>query len=238
MRVGDVRAFLDREVAERDPAEPTEELDQWQALLVRMQNAVMRFDEEALEAAYNEALAGHPVKTVMGRLVTPLLVEIGRRWARGEGSVAEEHFFAFYLRNKLGARFHHRSRNGRGPRLLMACLPGERHEIGLLLLALAANEAGYRPVILGADMPLEELAMAAEKTGSDAIILSGLMELPPELIKQDLPALVSAAAVPVLMGGSASVRCLDALRRCGIESLGADAETGLARLEQHIPVNS
>ncbi|MEM1412477.1 MAG: MerR family transcriptional regulator [Pseudomonadota bacterium] len=238
MRISEVRDYLERE-DERIIIAPNEQQgDQWQRLLERMLAAITRFDEEALEGVYNEALSTYPIKEVTRHLVTPLLVEIGRRWSVGEGSVAEEHFFGFYLRNKLGARFHHRSRNTRGPRLLMACLPGERHEVGLLLLALATNEAGYRPVILGADMPLEELAVAAERTGAAAIVLSGLLELPADLLRRELPALVEAAGVPVFMGGRASVRSLDAVRRCGIEPLGADVDTGLNKLEKQVPLDA
>jgi len=240
MRISEVRDYLEAE-AERLGEQASEDsgaADYWQRLLSRMLGAVTRFDEEALEGIYNQALAAHPIKVVTRKLVTPLLVEIGRRWSTGEGTVAEEHFFGFYLRNKLGARFHHRSRGGRGPRLLMACLPGERHEVGLLLLALAVNEAGYRPVILGADMPLEELAGAAEKVGAEAIVLSGLLELPADLLREELPALVEASAVPVFMGGKASVRSLDAVRRCGVEPLGADVDTGLKKLQKRLPAEA
>ena len=237
MRISEVSAYLEQEAERIEASEDAGASDHWRHLLDRMLSAITRFDEEALEAVYNEALSSYPIKEVTRRLVTPLLVEIGRRWSTGEGTIAEEHFFGFYLRNKLGARFHHRSRNARGPRLLMACLPGERHEIGLLLLALATNEAGYRPVILGADMPLEDLAQAAERTGSAAIVLSGLLELPTDLLKQELPALAQAADVPVFMGGRASVRSLDAVRRCGIEPLGADVDTGLTKLRQRVPLD-
>ena len=89
---------------------------------------------KSLESVYNEALSHYPIKVVTERLIGPLLHELGERWVKDMGSIAEEHFFGFYLRNKLGARFHHRQRNAGGPRLLMACLPGERHEVGLLLL--------------------------------------------------------------------------------------------------------
>lgn len=238
MRISEVSAFLENE-DQRSAASTDQPLEEhWQRLYERMLGAVTRFDEETLEGIYNEALSSYPIKDVMRKLVTPLLRELGRRWSTGEGTVAEEHFFGFYLRNKLGARFHHRSRNPRGPRLLVACLPGERHEIGLLLLALAANEVGYCPVILGADMPLEELAVAADRTGSAAIVLSGLLELPTDLLTAELPALVEAAKVPVFMGGRASVRSLDAVQRCGVEPLGADVDTGLAKLQQAIPLES
>ena len=38
-------------------------------------------------------------------LLQPLLAELGRRWQDGEGPVAEEHFFACYLRNKVKAQW-------------------------------------------------------------------------------------------------------------------------------------
>lgn len=243
MRISEVRAYFEREHSGRRASAETAshsggDRDPWRRLMNGMLAAIVRFDEEALEAVHNEALSQYRIQEVTRRLVSPLLVELGRRWSSGEGSIAEEHFFGFYLRNTLGARFHHRGRSGRGPRLLMACVPGERHEIGLLLLALGVNDAGYRPIILGADMPLEELALAADKTGCAAIVLSGLMELSDEMLKDKLPALAAAAAVPVVMGGNASVDYLDALRRCGIESLGADMDTGLARLEKLVPLTS
>jgi DNA-binding transcriptional MerR regulator/methylmalonyl-CoA mutase cobalamin-binding subunit len=239
MRISEVRDYLAAEAERQLGAEDDgAEADHWQRLKAGMLAAIVRFDEEALEGVYNEALSSYPIRDVTRQLVTPLLVELGRRWSSGEGTVAEEHFFGFYLRNKLGARFHHRSRNSRGPRLVLSCLPGERHEVGLLLLALATNEAGYRPVILGADMPLEELAVAANRTDAAGIVLSGLLELPADLLRRELPALVEAAEVPVFMGGRASVRSLDAVRRCGIEPLGTDVDTGLRKLQERIPLDA
>ena len=59
-----------------------------------------------------------------------------------------------------------------GPRLVAACAPGEQHEIGLLLFALEAQSAGMRVVVLGADTPLEDAAMAQRRSGSEAIVIS------------------------------------------------------------------
>ncbi|NRB72638.1 MAG: hypothetical protein HRU51_12055, partial [Xanthomonadales bacterium] len=71
-----------------------------------------------------------------------------------------------------------------------------------------------------------------------AIVLSGLLELPTSVLKRELPALVAASKVPVLMGGRASVRALDALKRIGIEPLGSDADTGLKKLQTVVPLAS
>jgi methylmalonyl-CoA mutase cobalamin-binding subunit len=191
-----------------------------------------------LEETYGEALSLYPVVAVTERLVTPLLRELGRRWEMGEGSVAEEHFFGCYLRNKLGARFHHRPRLNDGPKLLMACLPGDRHETGLLLFALAASERGYRTILLGADLPLEEFPAAVQKTECAAIVLSGLIAPEREILERQLPHLVEVAGVPVFAGGKASTGAADALRRAGIEVLGTDIAQGMNRLQSRVPLVS
>lgn len=238
MRIGQVKPLLEAEQSVRQQEHDTDRVsDTWRRYLDGMTAAVIRFDEDALESVYNEALSHYPIKVVTERLVGPLLHELGERWTSGMGSIAEEHFFGFYLRNKLGARFHHRVRNTEGPRLLMGCLPGERHEVGLLLFALACNDAGYRPIILGSDMPLEELPAAGAKTQSDAILLSGLLELPPAILRRKLPELVKNSELPVLLGGRSSVVCFDALKRVGVEPLGSDIETGLRRLTELVPPN-
>lgn len=236
MRIGQVKARLDAEQERAMVTEQEQGGGLWQRSLDSMMSAVIRFDEAALERVYGDVMAQHPVHTVTRRLIEPLLVQLGQRWERGDGTVAEEHFFGFYLRNKLGARFHHRAINHAGPRLLMACLPGERHEIGLLLFALAANDLGYQPIILGADMPMQNLAEAVAKAGCQAVILSGLLNPDPQTLTRDLAELARHAGVPVLIGGQASVQCFDALRRAHVEPLGADVDTGLKRLQDLVPL--
>lgn len=235
MRIGQVRDYLDAEAAVNE-GDSGATPDIWRRYRESMVAAVIRFDEDALERTYGDALAQHPIQVVTRKLVEPLLVELGLRWESGHGTVAEEHFFGFYLRNKLGARFHHRVRNTNGPRLLMACFPGERHEVGLLLFALAANELGYQPVILGSDMPLEEMAAAARKIGCAAIVLSGFLKPGPEVFKKRLPAMLAATDLPVLVGGQVSVHSFDALRRIGAEPLGQDVAAGLRRLQELAPL--
>ena len=231
MRIGQVKAHLDAEQARAEGGAGTAQA-LWQRYLQRMITGVVQFDEAALEEAYGEALAIYPVKTVTEELLTPLLMELGRRWEDGEGSVAEEHFFGCYLRSKLGARFHHRVRAEGGPKLLLACLPGDRHETGLLLFALAANDVGYHTIVLGADMPLDELPAAARKTRCAAIVLSGLVAPDAATLKSGLSTCVEQCNVPVFIGGRASVDAYDALKRAGTEPLGTDLETGLARMSE------
>lgn len=204
----------------------------WPQYLERMIAAIIRFDEYALEDTYNEALALYPTELVTRRLLLPLLEELGERWQSAEGSVAEEHFFGVYMRNKLGARFHHRPRGASGPKLLIACLPGELHEIGALLFALAVQELGYRIVLLGANTPLEDLPVVVRRAAIDAVVLSGSIEPGPGLLDESLPKLVAAVRVPVCVGGLTSVKHRDAIVAAGAQPMGADIEHGIRRLRE------
>lgn len=202
----------------------------WSDFRRRMIAAISQFDEKRLEDLYNELLSLHPLERVTREVLLPLLAELGERWRKQVGGIAEEHFFGVYLRNKLGARFHHRHRIAGGSKLLAACLPGEQHEIGLLLFALAAHEHGFRTVLLGADMPLAELGYAARRSQADAIVLSGSIEPAPDLLESELPKLVLDAGVPVFVGGLTSVRHRDALVAAGAGPLGSDIAAGLRHL--------
>jgi DNA-binding transcriptional MerR regulator len=228
MRISQIRP----EMLESDLDEGEDGSDSWKEYLNGMVAAIIRFDEDRLEEIYNGALSLYPIGMVTRKLLTPLLIELGLRWESGEGSIAEEHFFAFYLRNKLGARYHHRQRGNTGPVLLIAGLPGEHHEIGLLLFSLAAHETGYQVIPLGANMPLDELAAVVKMKNCEAIVLAGAIEPRASVLETDLPDLVGSCGVPVLVGGLSSVYACDAINRAGAEALGRDIAHGLQRMQE------
>ena len=106
-----------------------------------------------------------------------------------------------FLRNKLGARLHHYSRQQTGPCLLAACLPGEQHDIGLLLFAMVALDWNYRIILLGAATPLPEIAPVCQRTACAGIVLAGSYQSATEVLNTQLPQLMRAVDVPVFIGG-------------------------------------
>ena len=206
--------------------------DPWSEYRQRALDAVVRFDENQLDSLNNQALALYPIDIVTEHLLIPLLVQLGERWTNTEGSIAEEHFFGAFMRNKLGARFHHRHRHSTGKRLLVCCLPGEHHELGAMLFSLAANDYGFRLVYLGPDMPLHELALTARRARCDGIMLSGSITPSKRLLASDLPTLVKDADCPVFLGGQSSVRCSNNIERAGALPIGTDIRTSMKRIEQ------
>lgn len=231
--IGQARAALDSQ-PRSDAATAPQAVDGgvWAGYIARMILAIAAFDEKALSAVYNEALSLYPVEVVSAQLIVPLLEEIGRRWQTEEGSVAEEHFFSVFMRNKLGARFHHMALDTSGPKLLCACLPTEHHELALLLFCLGALTRNYRIVLLGASMPLADLPLAARRSGSEAIVLAGSVGAYWPALEADLAALVKRVTVPVLIGGHLSSLHRDAIVRAGGIVLGSDMPQAFRRLAE------
>jgi Predicted transcriptional regulators len=202
----------------------------WQRMIKRMTDAVSRFDESVVESTYNEAMSLYPIETVTQNLLLPMLEMLGKRWESGEGTIAEEHFFGVYLRNKLGARFHHKKRLENAPAFITACIPGERHEIGLLLFALSAYDHGYRCILLGVDIPLIELARAVTQSGAGGIVLSASLIQDSSNFERELKALVDSTPVPVFVGGFASLINRDLIEKAGAISLGTDFDASFDKI--------
>lgn len=228
--IGQVKPLVDEAIpAPAELAQP-EQADEWQRYRTRMLNAIERFDEAALDSAYNDALSLYPVDLVIRNLATPLLLHLGEDWKAHPAGVAEEHFFSVYLRNKIGARINHLNRRGAGPLLLISCLPGEYHEIGMLFFALAAISHGYRTLVLGANLPLEQIPHVLEVRHCDAIVLSGSTKPARGLFDKQLPELVEACDIPVFIGGAITTRHEDAISASGALPIGLDLQSALKRL--------
>ena len=225
---------ITRELLESAASAGKQTADTWDNYRSRMLDAIVSFDEQALDAVYNDAMSLYPVDIVTIRLIMPLLEELGDRWQEQTGSIAEEHFFSVYLRNKLGARFHHQNLKNTGPKLTVACLPGEHHEFGVLLFALTAHNRGFQIVLLGADLPLSELKHVAQKTGSKGIVLAGSGALDCTALFNDIKALTEAVEVPVFIGGAVSYICRDEFARASAYPLGHDLSSSIHKIINRI----
>ena len=203
-----------------------------------MLRGVYNFDELILDSVYNEAMSLYPIDIVTRELLLPLLEKLGQRWMHVITGIAEEHFFSSFMRNKLGARFHHRNQQNTGPQIVAACLPGEQHEFGLLLLSLAAHARGYRIILLGADMPLNQLAEVVHRSNSNGIILSGSHKNENKQLTDELIDLVRNSDVPVFIGGKVTKDLQQEIEFSGSISIGEDITEGLQTIGKHLPLKN
>jgi DNA-binding transcriptional MerR regulator len=201
-----------RALAQARPAEGL--LDDAQG---RLLSAVRGYDEAALHAVLDEALAGFALETVLQALILPALREVGAQWERGELEVGEEHFASNLVRERLLglARFWGR---GGGPLAILACAPGERHDIGLIAFGLLLRSHGWRILFLGADTPLSTLAEAVARTAPRLVVVASMDSSLLETQAGELRRLGRSAPL-VLSGAGASEELCRQLR---VERLDGD----------------
>ena len=150
--ISQVGNILDRRSETGAASSSGNENDNWAIYRADIRAAIETYDEALLDQLYNDALSLYPDDLVNTRLSTPLLRELGQHWKDSADGIAREHFFTGYMRNKLGSRIHHTGLQGKGPLLLITCLPGEQHELGMLFFAVNAVSHGYRVLLLGANI--------------------------------------------------------------------------------------
>ncbi len=228
--IGQVKPLLETATStlRRPPAAPSAGV--WPEYRARMLRAIELFDEAALDSAYNDALSLYPVDLVIRNLAVPVLRHLGERWEAHATGVAEEHFFSVYLRNRIGSHVHHSNARGNGPRLLLACVPGEYHDLGLLLFALNAVSHGYRVLLLGANLPVTQVPAVLARRQCEAVVLSGSAQSGGTLLEKQLPELVQSVAIPVFIGGELAARHGEAIANAGAIVAGDDLSEALRQI--------
>jgi DNA-binding transcriptional MerR regulator len=189
--------------------------------------AVRRYDEPAAHAALDEALSAFALETVVRELVLPVLRQIGEEWAAGTLAVSQEHFASNLIRPRLLALSRLWGR-GSGPLAILACPPGERHDIGLIAFGLILRTYGWRILFLGADTPLSTLGDAVATTAPRLVVVASMDGALLEGMTADLRRLARAAPL-VLSGAGASEELCARLR---VDRLDGDLVTAAAAVAQ------
>lgn len=142
------------------------------ALRERLMRALLAYDEAGAAAAWSEATESFDILTVFERVVVPLLREVGLSWHAGTATVAQEHFATNFVRARLDLLTRQVAPLAGAPTVLLACIEGEHHELGLLMLAVMLRFQGLRTIYLGQDVPGDALVRTSEDTQPEVVALS------------------------------------------------------------------
>lgn len=105
-------------------------------------------------------------------LLSPFLARVGRGWADGDLEVRHERLVSEVVSDLLRIwRAEQRVRID-APALLLATLAGERHGLGLRVVALSCALSGVHTHVFGTELPLEEIAAAARELDVAAVVVS------------------------------------------------------------------
>jgi DNA-binding transcriptional MerR regulator len=218
-------------VAARTVAGDTDEAHEASAALTTdtlrqaLADALDRFDESAGNRAFDRALGSLSLDTLLREIVLDYLTDLGERWSAGQATVAQEHFATNVLRGRLLGLARDWGQGG-GPLALLACPPGELHDLGLICFGLALRARGWRIAFLGADTPLDTLTQTAEGLHPDLVVLTATTPQRLSRVRSELRALSETTRLAVAGAGTAKALA-DSV---GAELLNGDPVSQAARI--------
>lgn len=156
------------------------EVDPYTLTRIRFIEAINRFDVVTADEEIRRAATLYPPRIIVRKIVSPILTEIGERWADREFGIAQEHVATNLLRNLLSSLFRLYPPDEKAEPIVFATTSGERHEFGILISALIAATRGWRVVYLGTDLPAAEIVRTARQVRARILALSVVNPLNPQ----------------------------------------------------------
>ncbi len=196
-----------------------------QVLSTQLLDAVSALDEDRAHALLDTAFSERSVESAIVDVILPLFVRIGEQWEMGRFGIAQEHFASSLVRRRLGA-LSLTWAVGSGPIAVLACPPGEFHDIVLLSFGVLLGRSGWRVRYLGPDTPVTSVAAAVRLIQADAIVLASRR---PNGFRAHASALRALGRDhPLwLAGRGATPRVLEEIQ---VRSLGGDLVAAVAEL--------
>lgn len=220
-------------------------LDRWQSLKLPPRSGVrgglgaeqvdhltdlVRYQgDEAIERFIHGVLArGHPAEAVCLDLLAPTARRFGEKWVADECSFAEVTIAAGRLQRVL--RRISRSLVQRPPQVplrsvLLACMPGAQHSLGLFMVAELLVAAGFE-VTVGAPLTEGTPAEAVRHRAFDAVGLSLSCDVDADRARDEIVRLRRVSANPgvrVLVGGVAVTADAGLAADLGADGTATDA---------------
>jgi MerR family transcriptional regulator, light-induced transcriptional regulator len=166
----------------------------------RLRSRLEQMDDVGAHATLDRLLSSFSLETVLRDAVLPYLQDLGERWRAGDTVIAKEHFASALLRPRLlelgrgwGA--------GSGPLALLACVPGDQHDIGLICFGLTLRGYGWRIAFLGADTPIATVDETARALDPELVVLAASVSGGTGACEQELRELACWAPLALAGGG-------------------------------------
>lgn len=140
--------------------------------LGRLLAATEQLDGHELERLLRQAVLRLGTATTIEELLVPFAREIGARWHRNEMSPAHEHLASAVMERVLHWALEAPRPAAGAPRIVVATTQGERHELGLLMVAAVASGEDWRVIYLGSDLPTQTIIEATRQAQAQVLAIS------------------------------------------------------------------
>jgi DNA-binding transcriptional MerR regulator/methylmalonyl-CoA mutase cobalamin-binding subunit len=195
-------------------------------LLRELLSTLNPFDRVIFEKRLNGAVAVVPFEEALHGILLPLQEQVGQLWHENHIDVAIEHYVTKHIQQKIFSAMNQLPVTEFGAKVVVACPPGEEHDIAALTVAYRCRVRGCRVYYLGANVPVASLANLCGKVEPDLTIMSFPLAFS-EVNATELVQALTYEVVPVsrlAVGGHGALAMRDVFERSHIEVLEDFAE--------------
>ena len=194
----------------------------------RLHAALDGYDEAAAELVVDEVLTRFALVDAIAQVLMPFLVQVGDRWESGDLSVTQEHFASHIVRSRLSAIAAGMAAEPGRPTVVVACPPGERHDIALLAFSILLRQEGWQVRYLGADTPTTDLAFACRRIDPDLVVVATSRSTALMAAAQGLRRIAARHSVAIAGGGASR----ELAQELGVIWLEGDVTAGARQVVQ------
>jgi DNA-binding transcriptional MerR regulator/methylmalonyl-CoA mutase cobalamin-binding subunit len=149
-------------------------------------NAVKSYQGKQFENLLLQASVKFSQPVLIEKLIIPLVYRIGDLWHDGTIRIANEHLASSIIRSFLSNIIESFHVADSSPKIICATPRGQEHELGALIVGVIAASEGWGVIYLGSNIPVEEIAAAAEQTEAKAVALSLVYPKDDPLLPRDI----------------------------------------------------
>jgi methanogenic corrinoid protein MtbC1 len=182
-------------------------------------SAVTALDAAGLRVALQQAALKLTRQTIIDKVVSPLMRDVGRRWADGQLRIVHGHLAAQVVGTHLDRMLYASGASpAKCPRVLIAAPAGQLCDLGARAVAVMVRDHGWEPLFMGANLPSDEIAAACDALQPHMVALSITCRIDDAFMCDELKKVATFVEdrCPLVAGG----RCVERYRG-GLEANGA-----------------
>ncbi|MDO9119403.1 MAG: cobalamin B12-binding domain-containing protein [Nitrospira sp.] len=195
-------------------------------LLRELLSTLDPFDRVTFEKRLNGAVAVVPFEEALHGILLPLQEQVGRLWHDGHVNIAIEHYVTKQIQQKIFSAMNQLPVTEFGAKVVVACPPGEEHDIAALAVAYRCRVRGCRVYYLGANVPIASLANLCRTVKPDLTLISFPLALSDANAAELVDNLTREVAPTsrVAVGGNGALDMRDLFEKAHIEIVESFAE--------------
>jgi 5-methyltetrahydrofolate--homocysteine methyltransferase len=211
-------------------------MDTREALLERLEQLVLKLDQEGVEETTREALAaGASPQDIVSKGLARGMERIGRGYEEGEFFIPELLLSARAMQAALEILRPHLVAEGLGSqgKVVLGTVQGDIHHIGKNIVGAVLQGDGFEVCDLGEDVPPQEFVKKAQEIGADVVGISALISLAVSKMAETVAVLrETGLPVKVIVGGAAVTQAT--AEGMGADAHGADAWQALRQIRRMV----